>query len=359
MCPAKLNLLQGTKKNGEFFMQVAEEKIISIDEFIDLAENDGGIYEVETPTGWIEIGCLMKKPDKGCFRLRTQNGNSISASNDHYVETKAGWKKLEDIDAQNDIVLTKDGETSIVAIEDIGVHDTFDLEVLSDEHKYYANNIVSHNSGKTTLGNIVCTLAPNNTVIWITPEILSENTYRAISSIKALYKLADFLSPCIIILEDLDLFGQDRETGGDIMSLGALMNVLDGVNSILNSVTVATTNRLEIIESALRSRPGRFDRVIEIPSLNDKLREKMFTDRLSQWKVDKKAMSFIINCTSEWTGAEVQEFVNSLNLKHISSGKKRQQLSLKWAEEIIETMKKFGVGEASSKFGFGKKSEKD
>lgn len=248
------------------------------------------------------------------------------------------------------------------------IKDLFDLEVFGfinnvkqyNERGIFKRGIILHGrpgSGKTTLGNIICNLAPDHTVIWITPEILSENTYRAISSIKSLYKLADFLAPCIIVLEDLDLFGQDRESGGDILSLGALMNVLDGVNSILNSVTVATTNRLKTIEAALRSRPGRFDRVIEVPYLADKLREKMFKDRLKGWKVDEKAMDFLISRTGEWTGAEVQEFINSLNLKHISSEKKTQTLSLKWAEDIIETMEKFGVGEASSSFGFGKKSE--
>ena len=46
---------------------------------------------------------------------------------------------------------------------------------------------------------LVTALYPDNTVIWITPEILSENNYKAMSSIKALYRLADFLSPCVII----------------------------------------------------------------------------------------------------------------------------------------------------------------
>jgi len=219
----------------------------------------------------------------------------------------------------------------------------------------------SPGTGKSTLGYIVCNMVPDNTVIWITPEILSENNYKAISSIKALYKLADFLSPCIIILEDLDLFSQDRSSGGcDILSLGALMNVLDGINTISNSVTIGTTNRLKSIEGALRNRPGRFDRVIEIPALSEELREKMFKGRLSDWKVSKDVIGYIVGETEEWTGAEVQEFINSLNLKHISSKRKIKKIDQKWAEEIITTMNSFGVGEASSSFGFGPtKIEKD
>jgi len=210
-------------------------------------------------------------------------------------------------------------------------------------------------TGKTTLGNIICNMIPDNTVIWITPEILSENNYKAISSIKSLYKLAEFLSPCVIMLEDLDLFSQDRSRGGDILSLGALMNILDGVNTIRNSVTIGTTNRLESIEGALRSRPGRFDRVIEIPAFSDELRKRMFKERLKKWNASDKVLSYIIGKTDGWNGAEVQEFVNSLNLKHISSKRKIKKIEQKWAEEILETMSNYGVGEASSAFGFGKK----
>ncbi len=248
------------------------------------------------------------------------------------------------------------------------IKELFDLEVLGfmeNVEKYNAcgitkRGIILHGkpgTGKTTIGNVICNLVPNHTVIWITPEILSENNYKAISSIKALYKLADFLSPCIILLEDLDLFSQDRERGGDILSLGALMNVLDGVNSITNSITIGTTNRIESIETALRNRPGRFDRIIEIPSLTDDLRGRMFRDRLSDWKVSKNVFEHLVANTTDWTGAEVQELVNSLNLKHISSRRKVKKIDQKWAEEIIGTMSKFGVGEASSNFGFtGKKS---
>jgi SpoVK/Ycf46/Vps4 family AAA+-type ATPase len=247
------------------------------------------------------------------------------------------------------------------------IKELFDLEVLGfmenvEQYNKYGINkrgIILHGkpgTGKTTIGNVICNLVPEHTVIWITPEILTENNYKSMSSIKALYKLADFLSPCIIILEDLDLFSQDRDRGGDVMSLGALMNVLDGVNSIKNSITIGTTNRIESIEAALRNRPGRFDRIIEIPPLDGDLRDKMFKERLSDWKVNKNVWGYLVDNTEDWTGAEVQELVNSLHLKHISSKRTEKKIDKKWAEEIIDTMDKFGVGEASSNFGFGGKN---
>ena len=137
-----------------------------------------------------------------------------------------------------------------------------------------------------------------------------------------------------------------------MLSLGALMNILDGVNAVNNSITIGTTNRLESIEAALRNRPGRFDRVVEIPALSDSLREKMFKARLKQWNVDKETLEYIVKKTGDWTGAEVQEFINGLNLKYISSKKKSKKITMEWTEEILEMMQKFGIGEKSSRLGF-------
>jgi SpoVK/Ycf46/Vps4 family AAA+-type ATPase len=172
-------------------------------------------------------------------------------------------------------------------------------------------------TGKTTIGNIICNEAPESTVILITPELILENN-NGKQSIKLLYMLADFVSPAVIFLEDLDLFAEDRDNSQGDIALGGLMNVLDGVNQVKNAVTVATTNRLELIEKALSNRPGRFDRVLEVPTMQDQDRNRMFSDRLKDCKVDNGVVDYIVKLSEGWTGAECQEFVNSMNLLFIN-----------------------------------------
>ena len=82
----------------------------------------------------------------------------------------------------------------------------------------------------------------------------------------------------------------------------------------------------------------------------------MFEERLEDWSMTKEVLDLLISRTKEWTGAEVEEIVNSLNLKQIRSKRKKKKVDKEWVEDILKTMSDYGVGEASSNFGFNKKS---
>jgi len=207
-------------------------------------------------------------------------------------------------------------------------------------------------SGKTTLGHIICNNLPDQTVVWITPEVIAEAGSGGMMGIKAMYGVLEFLSPCVIMLEDLDLFSTDRETSGNMLSLGALMNILDGINSVKNVVTIGTTNRIDVIESALRNRPGRFDRIIEVPNLNDDLRERMFKKQLKDWKNIDKLVNYIVGRTEGWSGAMAHEFVKNLEMKNMNNASVKRNLTKKIIEEVLSKMNAFGIGELAKSMGF-------
>jgi hypothetical protein len=208
-------------------------------------------------------------------------------------------------------------------------------------------------TGKTTIGHIICNNAKDSTVIWITPDLIAENE-NGKTSIKLLYMLTDFVAPSVIMLEDLDLFSEDREGVVDHLRLGALMNILDGVNSVTNAVTVATTNRLSLVEKALSNRPGRFDRVVEIPYLEADLRRRMFEDRLKGCKVGSGVIEHLVDNSDKWTGAEAQEFINSLNLYFINKNQDNNRVvTVKVVDSVLKTMETLCLqAKARSKVGF-------
>ena len=234
------------------------------------------------------------------------------------------------------------------------VRDLFELEVfgfLANTKKYndkniYRRGLLLHGNpgtGKTSIGHIICHYAKDATVIWLTPDIAAGHDGGK-ASIKNLYKLADYLSPAVIILEDIDLFSEDRENISESVRLGTLMNILDGVDSVVNSVTVAMTNRLSLIEKALTNRPGRFDRIVEIPELNNDLRRRMLESRLEDCYVDDETMDHIVSETEGWTGAHIQEFVLSVNMHFIKEDDTSREVTMNAANDALEQMNYFSNG---------------
>jgi len=137
---------------------------ITIKEFFDIIENDGGTYNIKTPSGYKLIGNLFKKQNKNCVKITLDNGYTLSGSEDHLVEVSntslnptvvfengSNWISLSNI-TEGELVWCEDNKLhSVIKYEEIGVHNTYDLEVLDTERKYISNGISSHNCGKTAI----------------------------------------------------------------------------------------------------------------------------------------------------------------------------------------------------------------
>ena len=73
----------------------------------------------------------------------------------------------------------------------------------------------------------------------------------------------------LLVIEDIDVSGAtvDREKEADTITLSELLNSLDGIITPHGLITVATTNRIDVLDPAL-IRPGRFDFVLEVDKLD-------------------------------------------------------------------------------------------
>ena len=97
------------------------------------------------------------------------------------------------------------------------------------------------------------------TVICLSPSQIKRGT------ISTFYRMARKLGPCLVVLEDIDSAGGLHRKIRDHPILGEVLESLDGISDNAGVVTLATTNYLENIDDALRDRPGRFDRIIQVP----------------------------------------------------------------------------------------------
>ena len=163
----------------------------------------------------------------------------------------------------------------------------------------------SPGTGKTLIGRIICSTI-NCSFLWVTPKFLVDS--RAIASI---CELSREIAPCVLFLEDLDLYASDRDNNRDSGLLGELMNQLDGLVENNYVIVIATTNRVKFIEEALSNRPGRFDRTIEIPRPSEEGRKRLLTLCLNNIKTESNFINEIATKTEDFTGAHIQELVNT------------------------------------------------
>jgi cell division protease FtsH len=91
------------------------------------------------------------------------------------------------------------------------------------------------------------------------------------SRVRDLFKQAKESSPCIIFLDEIDAVGRRRGVGFNggghderEQTLNAILVEIDGFDSSDQVIVIAATNRSDILDPAL-TRPGRFDRQINVP----------------------------------------------------------------------------------------------
>lgn len=196
--------------------------------------------------------------------------------------------------------------------------------ILKNLHIYTANNIKVKRGiilkgvpgvGKTLIGKILCNES-DCTLLWVTPKYLERSQH-----IASIVEVARELAPTILFLEDIDLYGSSRDSSYNKTLLGELMNQLDGVEENKNIVVIATTNRSDDLEKALRNRPGRFDEIIEVKKPGTEERESMIRLYCSKFSCDSDIdFKTLAEETDKYTGAHVKDLVDLAVMTAIESG---------------------------------------
>ena len=123
-------------------------------------------------------------------------------------------------------------------------------------------------TGKTLIAKAVASESNANFISVKGPELMSKWVGESESGIREVFKKARQASPCIIFFDELDAIAPSRGTGGDTQvterMVSQLLTEMDGIEELKGVTVLATTNRMDMIDSALL-RPGRFDLLMEVP----------------------------------------------------------------------------------------------
>ena len=141
------------------------------------------------------------------------------------------------------------------------------------------------------------------------------------SRVRDLFQQAKQKAPCIIFIDEIDAVGRARSKnpamgGNDERenTLNALLTEMDGFGTNSGIITLAATNRADMLDSALL-RAGRFDRQIhvDLPDLNE--RKEVFAVHLKPLKLaDDVDIDFLSRQTPGFSGADIANVCNEAAL---------------------------------------------
>jgi len=163
-------------------------------------------------------------------------------------------------------------------------------------------------------------------------------TGRSIRFIDEAAALARRLQPSMVVLEDVDLVAIDRDysPGGNPL-LFSLLDAMDGVGADADVTFVLTTNRADILETALADRPGRVDLAVEIPRPDARCRERLLRVYARDLTVDAD-LEQVVAGTEEVTASFIKEMIRRTVLVSLRAGERPPVLRGPHFAEVLAEM---------------------
>ncbi|CAI8229767.1 MAG: ATP-dependent zinc metalloprotease FtsH [Methanobacteriota archaeon] len=165
--------------------------------------------------------------------------------------------------------------------------------------------------GKTMIAKAVAANADATFIQLVGSELAQKYIGEGGRMVRELFALAQEKAPAIIFIDEIDAIGAkrlDTATSGDREVQRTLMQLLaelDGFNPLDSVKIIAATNRPDILDDALL-RPGRFDRIIEIPLPNEEARKGIFKINIENMNSSKLSIKNIIAATEGFSGADIK-----------------------------------------------------
>ena len=167
-------------------------------------------------------------------------------------------------------------------------------------------------TGKTLIAKAVAHQTNATFIRFVGSELVQKYIGEGARLVRELFELAKEKAPSIVFIDELDAIGAkglEVATSGDREVQRTLMQLLaelDGFNPIGDVKIIGATNRPDILDEALL-RPGRFDRIIEIPIPNYEGRSEIFKIHMSKMNIEQgiNPMELAVKAENA-TGADIK-----------------------------------------------------
>jgi transitional endoplasmic reticulum ATPase len=206
-------------------------------------------------------------------------------------------------------------------------------------------------TGKTMIAKAVATTSEANFISIKGPELISKWVGESEKGVREVFRKARQAAPCVVFFDELDAIAPRRGgSEGDAhvteRVISQILTEMDGLEDLKGVVVIGATNRPDIIDEALL-RPGRFDRLLEVPIPDKDSRKQIFQIHTRKKPLDSDVnLDRLVEMTDGMTGADIATMVNAAAMtaikEHVSSSKKdskKLSILMKHFESALDKVK--------------------
>lgn len=198
-------------------------------------------------------------------------------------------------------------------------------------------------TGKTLLAKAVAEATESTFIEVVGSELVQKFIGEGAKLIKEIFQLAREKAPAIIFIDELDALASKRMdvgTSGEREVQRTFMQLLaeiDGFKPLGNVKIIGCTNRKDILDPAV-IRPGRLDRLIEIPNPDEEGIKEIFKIHTKSMKLGKKFdMDRICKQMKDLSGAEIKAVCTEAG--YFAIRKNRYKVNEKDFKQAVEKVK--------------------
>lgn len=143
--------------------------------------------------------------------------------------------------------------------------------------------------GKTMIAKAIANEINAHFILVNGPEILNKYLGQSEENLRDIFEEAKMHIPSVIYFDEFDSISsaRDSESNPHMASIvNQLLTLMDGVDSSSRICAIASTNRIDMIDEAVK-RPGRFDYILEIPLPTPQGCKSIFRIHTKKMPVDK------------------------------------------------------------------------
>jgi proteasome regulatory subunit len=175
-------------------------------------------------------------------------------------------------------------------------------------------------SGKTLIAKAVASRANATFLRMSGSELVQKYVGEGARLVRDVFQMARDKAPCIVFIDEIDAVGGHRTHDGTTGSaevnrtMVQLLSELDGFEERGEVKIIAATNRIDLLDPALL-RPGRFDRIIEIPLPDEKGRLEIFKIHTRNMALDNDVdIDKLVKMTNDLSGADIKAIVTEAGM---------------------------------------------